>query len=54
MMKVLSKIGSKTMLLRTALKSSVCMAPDPAPLADKAAAISVGSKVRVQDKHPSR
>lgn len=47
------KMGGKTMLLRPALMSLVCVAPDPAPLADEAAVMSVGGKVRAQPKHSS-
>lgn len=53
MMKVFSKMGGKTMLLRPALMSLVCTAPDPALLADKSAVMTAGTKVRVQDKHSS-
>lgn len=41
------------MVQRPASMSLVCMAPDPAPLADEATVMSVGGKVRVQDKHSS-
>lgn len=53
MMKVFRKMGGKTMLLRAALTSLVCMGPDPALLADKGAVMSPGSKVSVHDMHSS-
>lgn len=46
-MKVFSKMGGKTMLLKPALTSLVCLVPDCALLADKAGVMSAGSKVRV-------
>lgn len=52
-MQVFSIMDGKTMLLTAVLTSLVCVAPDPALLADKAAVMSVGSKVRVRDEHSS-
>lgn len=52
-MRVFSKKGGKAMLLRPAVTFLVCMALDSDLLADKAACMSVGSKVRLQDKHSS-
>lgn len=52
-MRVFSKKGGKTILLRPVVMYLVYMAPDCDLLADKAAVVSAGSKVRVQDKHSS-
>lgn len=46
-------MGDKTIVLRPASMSLVCMASDPSPLAVEATVMSVGGRVRVQDKHSS-